>query len=158
MKKEFSTHNEQETIALGIAIGSTLRGGEIILLKSDVGGGKTTFTRGLAEGLGSSEEVSSPTFVIAHVYIGRHELHHYDLYRLGDMGLMNEELQETISDGSAVVVIEWPDIVEATFPPERLVDVTLRRTKSAETDRDMTFTFPETLSYMFSSLRGGTTP
>ena len=150
MLKELLTHSESETEKFATEVASLLRGGEIFLLESDLGGGKTAFTRGLARGLGSSDDVSSPTFVLSHIYKGKHELHHYDFYRLGEMGLMSEELQEVLADGDAVVAIEWPHVVKASLPEERLLLIVLKRQNTAENDRLLQIYYPTTLSYLFS--------
>lgn len=93
-------------------IGALLRGGEIIELRSDLGGGKTTITRGIASGAGSKDEVSSPSFTIINTYnTPRFTLQHYDFYRLSEAGIMAEELNESMADPSTVVIVEWGDIV-----------------------------------------------
>src|SRR5688572_15811906 len=82
-----STENFAETI------GSQLKGGEIIELIGDVGAGKTTFARGLARGVGSTDRVTSPTFTVSNVYeSGRIILKHYDFYRLNDLAIIKNEL------------------------------------------------------------------
>jgi tRNA threonylcarbamoyladenosine biosynthesis protein TsaE len=149
MRKQVITHNETETIQLGVSIANNLHGGEIFLLESDLGGGKTAFTRGLAQGLGSSDGISSPTFVLSHIYEGRLALHHYDLYRLGEMGLMSDELQEAVAGTSAVIAIEWPQLAEATLPKGRLIHVFIDRQKTGENDRAFILEYPEKLGYLF---------
>lgn len=90
-------------------------------LIGDVGAGKTTFTRGLAEGLGISESVTSPSFTISKRYaFDQGELIHYDFYRLGDPGIMRDELAETLADPKSVVVIEWGGDVAELLPPQKL--------------------------------------
>lgn len=103
----------------GQAIGERLVGGEAIQLVGDVGAGKTTFTKGLATGLGVTEDVQSPSFTISRVYDGRDniQLAHYDFYRLTDAGIMTNELAEATSDPLTVTVIEWAGIVEGVLPP-----------------------------------------
>lgn len=111
-----------ETKALGERIGALLRGGEVIELVGDVGAGKTTFTKGLAQGLGVTDDVQSPSFTINRMYKGREglELAHYDFFRLNDAGIMADELSETMADPKVVTVIEWADIVEGVLPANRL--------------------------------------
>ena len=91
----------------GRTIGAALRGGEVLELIGDVGTGKTTLTKGLAEGLAISEPVQSPTFTISRVYAARDglHLHHYDFYRLGEAGIMAEDVNEVMHDPAAVTVI-----------------------------------------------------
>ena len=104
------TASEEETQAIARELSATLRAGDVVLLSGDLGAGKTTFVRGLAEGLGiDPRDVSSPTFTLVHEYRGNGlTLYHADLYRLqraatDDLGL--EEIG--VQDG--VLAIEWPD-------------------------------------------------
>ena len=87
-------------------------------LVGDVGAGKTTLVRGLAKGLGAKELVTSPSFTISRAYAlprGR-RLIHYDFYRLGDPGLMAEDLAENLSDQNNIVVIEWGESIQDILP------------------------------------------
>ena len=68
MKKEFITHSPEETISLAEKFGKYLRAGDVLAYLGDLGAGKTTFTRGLALGLGLKDLVTSPTFALVHVY------------------------------------------------------------------------------------------
>ena len=106
----------------GRTIGAALRGGEVLELIGDVGAGKTTLTKGLAEGLAISEPVQSPTFTISRVYAARDglHLHHYDFYRLGEAGIMAEDVNEVMHDHVAVTVIEWSGAVSDVLPADRL--------------------------------------
>ncbi len=106
----------------GRTIGAALRGGEVLELIGDVGAGKTTLTKGLAEGLAISEPVQSPTFTISRVYAARDglHLHHYDFYRLGEAGIMAEDVNEVMHDPAAVTVIEWSGAVSDVLPTDRL--------------------------------------
>ncbi|MBQ9485031.1 tRNA (adenosine(37)-N6)-threonylcarbamoyltransferase complex ATPase subunit type 1 TsaE [Candidatus Saccharibacteria bacterium] len=89
----------------------------VIELVGDVGAGKTTFVRGLAQGLGVKQEVTSPSFTISKSYAlpDGHNLVHYDFYRLSNPGLMLDDLQEKIKDGN-IVVIEWGEEVADVLP------------------------------------------
>lgn len=105
-------------------IGKRLKGGEVIELRSDVGGGKTTFVRGVAKGFGSTDQVASPTFTISRIYdvaeTGK-SIHHFDFYRLDDAGLMRIELGESVANPDVVTIIEWAGIVDDVLPEDRLV-------------------------------------
>lgn len=104
------TDSATETQAFAENLGQQLRGGEIIELIGDVGAGKTTFVKGLARGIGSSDRVSSPTFTVNNVYAGKDfSLYHYDFYRLEDYEIIARELAETLAEGKAVVVMEWAE-------------------------------------------------
>lgn len=106
----------------GESLGRRLIGGEVIELIGDVGAGKTTFTRGLAKGLGVDETLQSPTFTISREYDGQNlRLVHYDFYRLNTPGIMADELAESIADTKSVVAIEWSGIASEILPDERLV-------------------------------------
>ena len=116
------TASEEETQAVARELSATLRAGDVVLLSGDLGAGKTTFVRGLAEGLGiDPREVSSPTFTIVHEYRGSGlPLYHADLYRLeraatDDLGL--EEIG--VKDG--VLAIEWPDRLSHDLPGARVI-------------------------------------
>ncbi len=115
------TSSMEETEQLGFDIGQKLRGGEIIELISDLGGGKTTFTRGLAKGAGSTDHVASPTFTVSKVYKSpKFEIHHFDFYRLQEAGVMEHGLVDLIGDTRVVVIIEWGEIIHHVLPEERL--------------------------------------
>lgn len=90
----------------------------VIELFGDVGAGKTTFVRGLAEGLGVKEPITSPSFTISKSYAipGGGTLVHYDFYRLGDPGLMAEDLAENLDTPDSIVVVEWADSVSDLLP------------------------------------------
>ena len=82
----YETFSPEETRALGKKLGETAQPGEIYTLNGDLGVGKTVFTQGIAEGLGITEAVSSPTFTIVQVYEdGRMPFYHFDVYRIGDI-------------------------------------------------------------------------
>ncbi len=128
-----------------------MKGGEIIELISDLGGGKTTFVRGLARGAGSTDRVASPTFTISRVYqAGKLEIHHFDFYRLGEAGLIAEELAEIISDPHTVTVVEWADIVTDVLPDKRLT-ITIEKTPTD--GRKLTFRAPESLQYLMKAVQ-----
>src|SRR5579885_1224191 len=98
--------SRQETEELGHKVGQALKGGETIELLSDLGGGKTTFVRGLVHGLHSNDHVASPTFTISREYSGRRlKLFHYDFYRLqGTAGYMTHDVTEHVNQPHEVVV------------------------------------------------------
>jgi tRNA threonylcarbamoyladenosine biosynthesis protein TsaE len=92
----------------------------VIELLGDVGAGKTTFTRGLAKGLGIKAAVTSPSFTISKLYQGeKYQLAHYDFYRLEDPGLMSEDLEESIRDPNMITVVEWGESIRGVLPDNR---------------------------------------
>ena len=90
----------------------------VIELVGDVGAGKTTFTRGLAKGLGVTEPVTSPSFTISKSYACKNGkiLTHYDFYRLNDPGIMSEDLSENLNSKNHIVVIEWGESISDLLP------------------------------------------
>ncbi len=121
----------------GQAIGRSVRGGEVIELLGDVGAGKTTLTKGIAEGLAITEPVQSPTFTISRSYTSPSGLRlvHYDFYRLHQAGIMREELAEVLSQPEIVTVVEWADAVMDVLPDDRLQ---VQIVSPAETERQVT--------------------
>lgn len=107
---------------LGEAIGRSVSGSEVLELVGDIGAGKTTLTKGIARALGINEPVQSPTFTISRVYDSPKGLRlaHYDFYRLGEAGIMGDEIREAADDDS-VVVVEWAGAVDDDLPKDRLV-------------------------------------
>lgn len=100
-------------------LGALLVSGDVITLAGDVGAGKTTFTKALAEGIGIQDPIQSPSFTIVNNYTRTTDglrLAHYDFYRLTDPGIMADELHDTL--GQAVVVIEWGEIVQEVLPKD----------------------------------------
>ncbi len=100
-----------ETEAAGEELGRRLLRGDLVLLKGELGAGKTTFVRGVARGTGSAAPVASPTFQLVRIYQGRVQLAHVDLYRLerGDQ-LSDLGLEELLDSGA--VIVEWGDRLE----------------------------------------------
>lgn len=120
-KTIISTDSADDTEQLGEDIGRCLKGGEVIELRSDLGGGKTTFVRGLARGAGSRDHVASPTFTLSKVYkTPKFDIHHFDFYRLNEAGLMEHELHDLLGDPKIVTIIEWGEIVQHVLPERRL--------------------------------------
>ena len=124
-----STHvagSESDTQTIARELAATLRAGDVLLLSGELGAGKTTFVRGLAEGLGIDPgEVSSPTFTLVHEYRdGRLTLYHADLYRLERAATEDLGLEEIgVRDG--VLAIEWPDRLSHDIAGARLIRIEL---------------------------------
>lgn len=119
--KQLHSADSMATEKLAEKIGQHLKGGEVIELVADLGGGKTTFTRGLARGAGSADTVASPTFTISKVYNApKFEIHHFDFYRLHDPGIMADELAEIVGDPNVVAVVEWGESVRHVLPKKHL--------------------------------------
>lgn len=150
-----------DTEKLGELIGLHLQVPQLIELCSDLGGGKTTFVRGLARGLGSKDIVSSPTFTISKTYRSKEaSIHHYDFYRLNEAGVIKEQLSEAIDDSNAVVVVEWSDIVKNALPQQRLT-ITLQPTANDPDERSIEIKYPQALGKLIKQVESeweGTKP
>ena len=105
-----SSDSEEQTAALGQALGSTLQAGDVVLLYGDLGAGKTAFVRGMARGIGANpDEVTSPTFTIVQEYAGPSStLYHVDLYRLDGPEIDDLGLEDLVA-GEGIVAIEWAE-------------------------------------------------
>ncbi len=113
-------HSARETMTWAHQFAATLKAGDIICLHGDLGAGKTTFVKGLAEGLGllKTEHVTSPTFVIMHRYTCRIPLYHFDCYRMkSPEDLTAVGFEEFLYSGGGVACIEWPEKAGNLIPP-----------------------------------------
>jgi len=114
---EVSTETPEETFTLARRLARHLHPGDVIALEGDLGAGKTTFTKGLAAGLGVEQMINSPTFTLMKAYRGRLPFYHFDAYRLeGEEDLGFEEYFY----GEGVSVIEWASKLGDLLPEERL--------------------------------------
>ena len=121
------THSEQETLALGRKLAQEAKPGQVFSLVGDLGVGKTVFTKGMAEGLGITEPVSSPTFTIVQIYEeGRLPFYHFDVYRIGDVEEMDEIGYEDYVYGQGVSLIEWANLIEEILP-EHYTEITIEK-------------------------------
>lgn len=116
----YETYSPEETHALGKRIGERVNPGDVYTLTGDLGVGKTVFTQGIAEGLGITEPVCSPTFTIVQVYEeGRLPFYHFDVYRIGDIEEMDEIGYEDYFYGDGLCMIEWANLIEEILPEQR---------------------------------------
>ena len=117
----------EDTYALGQIIGKEAIAGSVYTLVGALGVGKTVFTQGLAEGLGITEPVNSPTFTIVQVYEeGRLPFYHFDVYRIGDVSEMDEVGYEEYVYGDGVSLIEWANLIEEILPV-RYTQITIEK-------------------------------
>ena len=134
---EVTTTQAKETGTLGERLGQLLEPGDLIALEGDLGAGKTVFVQGLARGLGVTDLVNSPTYVIIQTYDGRLPLFHFDVYRLGSGDELEELGYEEFFYGSGVTVVEWAQLIESYLPSHHLtIKITLG---PGENDRAITF-------------------
>ena len=109
---EFITNSPMETEKVGEALGKVLKPGTILAYEGDLGAGKTAFTRGLARGLGATEQVTSPTYTIVNEYLsGRMPLFHFDMYRLASADDLWDIGWEDYLDRNGVCAVEWSENV-----------------------------------------------
>lgn len=119
---ELTVNKEDEAAKFGRQIGQKARPGTVLALIGDLGSGKTTLTKYIAEGLGISEVITSPTFNIIKEYrSGRIPLYHFDVYRIDDPNDMYEIGYEEYFFGDGVCVVEWADMIEELLPEDAAV-------------------------------------
>jgi tRNA threonylcarbamoyladenosine biosynthesis protein TsaE len=110
-----------ETRRLGREFGSKLKPGDVVLLEGELGAGKTTFVKGIAEACGVTAEVRSPTFALMHRYRGKPDLVHIDLYRERHAASLDDLALDEMGE-EAIIVVEWPkDLAASRWPHARRV-------------------------------------
>lgn len=120
-----TTRSDDETRRLGERLGERLQPGDVVGLSGQLGAGKTTLSQGIGAGLGVEEPVSSPTFALVHEYQGRYPVWHLDTYRVGSLDELIDLSWSDLLAGGGVILVEWPQRIEAALPLERL-DIVLR--------------------------------
>ena len=129
------THSPEQTRQLGQHLAGLLRAGDVLVLLGDLGAGKSELTRGIAQGLGVTATVTSPSFTILNVYEdGRVPLYHFDWYRLSGSEELFEMGMDEYLGGDGVAVVEWPSMCPDAVPECRL-EITL--VPMGETERDI---------------------
>lgn len=119
--KEYKIKNEEDTRQLALKLSEKLQPGDVVALTGDLGTGKTAFVRYLAEGLGITRTISSPTFTIVKEYRdGRIPLFHFDVYRVFDPDELFEIGFEEYLYGDGICVIEWADLIEDMIPEDAI--------------------------------------
>ena len=128
-------HTEEEMIAFGASLAETLSGGDIVLLKGDLGAGKTTLAKGIAKGLGVTEVITSPTFTYMQVYPanltekGITQLVHIDTYRAeNQQALENIGIMEFVFDKETVSIIEWPEKIYTLIQDKPYIEISIQHT------------------------------
>ena len=132
---EFFSSSERETEALGARLAAVLPGGSVVAMYGDLGAGKTAFVRGMARGMGLDCRVSSPTFTIVNEYLGKRELIHFDMYRIGGADELFDIGWEDYLNRGAVCAVEWSENVEDAFFGDEIV---VRMEKRGDTERKIT--------------------
>jgi len=155
---EFTSRSPEQTRRIGMRIGSSLQIGDVICLQGNLGAGKTTFTQGLAQGWGSLDSVSSPTFILVNQYrrSDGEKIFHLDTYRLDSTGEAEQlDLDNYLAEGA--LIIEWPERLGNLIPPENLW---INLEHVAEEHRQMSFRahgkrYDELLENVRQSMFGG---
>ncbi len=132
------TCSPRETRALGEKLAHQLRAGDVLLLLGDLGAGKSELTRGIAQGLGVTTPVTSPSFTILNVYDeGSVPLYHFDWYRLNNAEELYEMGMDEYLGGDGVAVVEWPSQCPEAIPETHLA---VRLKPVSDTEREITLT------------------
>lgn len=129
-KKTFITKTREETLRYAQRLGELIESPVTILMYGDLGAGKTTFTQGLAKGLGVARNITSPTFTILKIYKGRLPLYHIDAYRLEGLS-QDLGFEEYLYESDGVTVVEWPMFVEDLLP-EHAVKLNITTNENGE--------------------------
>jgi tRNA threonylcarbamoyladenosine biosynthesis protein TsaE len=118
---EFFSRSPEQTRRLGIRLGALLKRGDLLCLSGDLGSGKTTLVQGMAQGWGSLDPVSSPTYVLCNIYRRPDgaNLHHLDAYRLQN-ALEGEDLDLELMLEQGAMVVEWAERIQAALPRDFL--------------------------------------
>ena len=125
--REYTTHSREETVALGRALAKELPAGALVAFTGGLGAGKTAFCQGLAEGLGCTDPVSSPTFAIVNYYRGPRPLAHFDLCRIHSEGDLAAAGFYDYLDQGAVVACEWSENCAALLAQEQPLYIDIER-------------------------------
>lgn len=132
------TNSPHETRALGRRLAEALQPGDVLLLWGDLGAGKSELTRGIAEGLGVTATVTSPSFTILNVYDdGRVPLYHFDWYRLNSADELYEMGMDEYLGGDGVAVVEWPSQCPEAIPETHLA---VKLEPVGDNEREITLT------------------
>ncbi|EKE07662.1 MAG: hypothetical protein ACD_18C00018G0002 [uncultured bacterium] len=136
------TNTTKEMIVLGEKIASKLTGGDIILLQGELGAGKTTMSKGIAKGLGITDEIVSPTFTLMNVYENG-KLVHIDTYRLENAdGLLEIGVEDYLGQADTITIVEWPEKIKNLLDNKKTIEISI--VKQDDNSREISIT-PELL-------------
>lgn len=125
---QVTVKNAEETVSFAEKLGKKLKGKVVIAFFGGLGMGKTTFTKGLAKGLGVTDEVSSPTFALVHEYRGEKTLYHFDMYRVETWDDLYQTGFFDYYESGGILAVEWSENIENALP-ENTIRVTFERGK-----------------------------
>lgn len=138
---EFEVNSIEETTKLGKELGKILNPGDIICLTGDLGTGKTHITKGISQGLGITDNITSPTFTIVNEYnSGRLKLYHFDVYRVSDPDEIYAIGFDDYIFGDGVSIIEWANYIEEILPKDYLHIYITKDLSKGENYRKITIT------------------
>ena len=135
---EMICNSAKETKKFASRLSKKFQKGQIIALRGDLGSGKTTFSQGIAEGLGIEQHVGSPTFKLVSEYLGGVlKLYHVDCYRLNNADeFLNFGGENLLFPEDGITLIEWPDIIQELLP-ENVIEIVFSRTKGEPNKRHL---------------------
>jgi len=139
---KFLSTSTQETLEIGKQIASTLQGGDVVLLEGNLGAGKTTLTKGIAQGLGIREDITSPTFTLMNIYPCNQnsikQVVHIDTYRMEDaQDLLDIGVEDYLEATHTVTLIEWPEKIESLLRGNKIKKINIEY--EDQTRRTITF-------------------
>ena len=129
---DYLSNSVEETEALGAELAGRLEPGDVVAFTGDLGAGKTAFVRGMAQGLGIPQRVTSPTFTIVNEYLGETPLFHFDMYRLDDSDALFDIGWEDYLERGGVCVVEWSENVADALPSDAIIVSIARGEKDNE--------------------------
>jgi tRNA threonylcarbamoyladenosine biosynthesis protein TsaE len=153
MSRNIITNSDHETEKAGEEFAKTLNPGDVVCLFGDLGAGKTTFTKGVARGLGVEDRIISPTFSLVRQHelgitnqeLGISTLYHIDLYRLeNEEDIKKIGIDEILADSTGIVLIEWAERMGKLLPKKR-IEISLKI--NSEFKREIIIAPPEVQSY-----------
>ncbi|MBP7737872.1 MAG: tRNA (adenosine(37)-N6)-threonylcarbamoyltransferase complex ATPase subunit type 1 TsaE [Spirochaetes bacterium] len=139
MKRTVISHSMEETLALAEQLGKEAARGAVFALVGDLGAGKTIIAKGIARGIGITDEITSPTFTLMEAYEGPLPLYHFDLYRISREEELDQLFFEEYWEDDGISVIEWADRAPGRLPEAR---ITLRIEYLDETSRSIIIEYP----------------
>ena len=131
----YTSSSPKKTRELGEILGSCVEPGQIILLSGNLGSGKTVFVKGIAEGMGIKDQITSPTYSLINEYTGNPSLFHLDLYRLENSSRLNDIGVLDYLEREGVMVVEWPEILKDIIPDDYLEIIFCRESEKLNTEK-----------------------
>ncbi|PIR78640.1 MAG: tRNA (adenosine(37)-N6)-threonylcarbamoyltransferase complex ATPase subunit type 1 TsaE [Candidatus Magasanikbacteria bacterium CG10_big_fil_rev_8_21_14_0_10_36_16] len=142
---KYTTNTTEEMITIGEKIASKLTGGDVILLQGELGAGKTTMSKGIAKGLGISDDIVSPTFTLMNVYEIQNpkskiqNLIHIDTYRLeSEDNLIEIGVEDYLGQANIVTIIEWPEKIQELIKDKKTIEISI--VKQDDNSREISIT------------------